>query len=549
MSKQLIPVVSLFSGAGGMDLGFRRQGFVPILALDASKSAVETYNLNTKKEIARQCDLSQLSDAEILSLVQTAAAGTIPRGVIGGPPCQGFSVSNVHKKKRDPRNELPLRYAQILKLLNQEYQLDFFVFENVAGLKSKHRKKFNKIRDAFEDAGFNVFVKELDASMHGVAQHRRRIFVVGINKRVYPNFEFEFPQGDSRRPITVKNAIGGLPDPTYFQHGLKSQDIPNHPNHWTMNPRSPKFKKKSIQTGRSFRKLTWHQPSWTVAYGNREIHIHPNGKRRLSIYEAMLLQGFPKSYELRGNFSQQVTLVSDAVPPPLASAIAKTIKKLLYKRVENIQTNLLNWFKKNRRIFPWRETKDPYKILLAEKLLQQTAATEKVVTAYKEIIKRYPTLETLANADVEALKRIIAPLGFLYRAQELPKLAQAILSHDHDTFPDELSMLTALPGVGDYSARAVLAFAFDHDVSIVDTNVARLLHRLCGITEPIPNNPARSKKLIDIAQALVPKGKARAFNLAILDSCFLICKPRNPKCSQCPLVSFCVYGSSKNVPA
>jgi DNA (cytosine-5)-methyltransferase 1 len=91
----------------------------------------------------------------------------------------------------------------------------------------------------------------------------------------------------------VREVIGGLPPPTFYQRGLKPKDITFHPNHWTMNPRSPKFRNGMQGSGRSFKKLAWDKPSYTVAYGNREVHIHPEGKRLLSASVAMLYQQFP----------------------------------------------------------------------------------------------------------------------------------------------------------------------------------------------------------------------------------------------------------------
>jgi DNA (cytosine-5)-methyltransferase 1 len=472
MRRDLIPVVSLFSGAGGMDLGFRKEGFLPIFAIDSDQAAVDSYNWNCDQPIARQGDLLALNDEEIIALIQQAAPGVRPRGVIGGPPCQSFSVSNVHRRIDDPRRILPLRYALILKALNREFKLDFFVFENVTGLKSdEHIQDLSEMLEAFEDAGFKVVERTLNASVFGVPQNRRRVFLVGINKHLYPNVQFEFPTGNPEKVVTVKQAIGKLPKPAFFKRDLEPEDIPYHTNHWTMNPKSPKFTNGSAKSGRSFRKLKWDKPSWTVAYGHREIHVHPNGSRRVSIFEAMLLQGFPKWYELRGNFTQQVVQVSNAVPPPVASAIAKSIRRSLYDRIGKIQTKLLDWFSIHRRSFPWRRTKDPYKILLAEKLLQQTAATEQVVAAYQEIVRLYPTLDSLSKASSKKLRRIIAPLGFAYRADELPRLAQKILALHQGAIPTELDKLLSLPGIGDYSARAILSFAYGQDVPIVDTNM------------------------------------------------------------------------------
>lgn len=543
VQSEAIPVISLFAGAGGMDLGFRQRGFVPVLALDINPAAINSYNFNHAASVARVGDLSSLDGAGIIALLRQVAPGIRPRGVIGGPPCQSFSVSNVHHQPSDARKKLPLQYAQILQALNDEFHLDFFVFENVEGLKTKkHQWHFRRIRRAFEAAGFNVYEQALDASQFGVPQKRRRFFLVGLNKHLYPSFQFEFPQGDNETPLTVRDALGTLPEPAFFQRALNPAEIPYHPNHWAMNPRSPKFSNGFEKSGRSFRRLPWDQPSWTVAYGHREMHVHPNGNRRVSVFEAILLQGFPSTYQLQGNFTEQVEQVSNAVPPPLANALARAMQASLYERIARLQAKLLNWFAAHQRHFPWRETSDPYQILLAEKLLQQTAATPKVVQAFREITQQYPDLKTLARASVSKLRKIIAPLGFSYRAEELPRLAQQIVKLHGGAVPAELHQLLKLPGLGDYGARAVLAFAYQQDVPIVDTNIARLLYRLHGITQPLPKNPARNRQLIEMAAALVPKGKARDFNLAALDLCALICTARQPACAGCPLREECVYG-------
>jgi DNA (cytosine-5)-methyltransferase 1 len=334
MARKKIPIISLFCGCGGMDLGFRQLGFEPLIAIDNDQTAVDTYNKNHRAGIAQTGDLSLLSGRDIIHLIEKSGNGVRPRGVIGGPPCQSFSLSNVHENDKDPRHALPLYYAKILAALNKKYHLDFFVFENVVGLKSKkHRRRFSKILRALEGAGFNVFEHVINASWFGVPQLRRRIFVVGINKELYPHAEFIFPPNCQIPTKTVHDAIAGLPEPAFFNRTLTRVEIPFHPNHWTMQPKSPKFIQRSGgENGRSFRRLQWEKPSWTVAYGHREIHVHPNGKRRLSIFEAMRLQSFPDKYELTGNLSQQVKQVSDAVPPPMANAIAKAMHKSIYNR-------------------------------------------------------------------------------------------------------------------------------------------------------------------------------------------------------------------------
>ena len=535
-----------------MDLGFMRQGFVPIIAIDNDLIARDTYSRNHGPGIAQPGDLSKLSGRDIVDLIEQLAPGTRPRGVIGGPPCQSFSLSNVHNKPEDPKHLLPLHYAEILKTLNKKYHLDFFVFENVVGLKSKkHEEHYGRILRALEDAGFTIFEEELNASWFGVPQSRRRIFVVGISREFYPRIKFDFPTGREEPVLTVRDAIEGLPEPAYFSRNLRREDIPFHPNHWTMNPRSPKFitgseneQSSSKKNGRSFRRLNWDKPSWTVAYGHREIHVHPNGRRRLSIFEAMRLQGFPDDYELLGNLTQQVTQVSDAVPPPLARAIAQAIRQTIYDHQIEIQNRLLRWFEDHRRRFPWRETSDPYAILVAEKLLQQTSANERVVSAYRGILSQYPMVGALAQAKPEDIEPVIAPLGFRYRATELPKLARIIVAQHDGKMPDDLDQLLSLPGVGDYIARTVLCFAYGRDVPIVDTNVARFLYRMFGLPGRLPSNPARNRRLIHQAANLVPPKNARNFNLAILDLCAKVCTSSNPDCEGCPLRRLCVYGKT-----
>jgi DNA (cytosine-5)-methyltransferase 1 len=331
---QILPVISFFSGCGGFDLGFASAGFSIGLATDVDEMAVKSYNHNRDKEVCHVADLSQTNADRIIELYNRSCGLVPPRGVIGGSPCQTFSNGNVHLDCNDPRHLLPRRYACLLRVLNEEYELDFFVFENVTGIKSpKHRKEYTTIRRLFSRAGFRLFEGELNAADFGVAQHRRRVFIVGFNRIKYPSIDFQFPAAEITTPLTVSSKLNGLPQPLLFKPGTGKDEIPFHPNHWTMYPRSRKFTDGSLtqthKQGRSFRVLQWEKPSPAVAYGNREIHIHPNAQRRLSVYEAMLLQGFPRDYELLGTLSDQIRQVSDAIPPQLGTALGKAIHDVL----------------------------------------------------------------------------------------------------------------------------------------------------------------------------------------------------------------------------
>lgn len=327
-------LLSLFCGPGGLDLGFEQEAFDIGLAFDIRATSIATYNAN--RPHAPNGYVRDVASLNIDDLDKLYGDEFRPKGVIGGPPCQSFSVSNVHKRLDDQRSFLPSSYARLLSDLNNRFPVDFFVFENVKGLLSnKHAKEFSLFKKQFEHAGFNIFTLVLDAVDFGVPQFRERVFIIGLNKETFKNLSFDESNliiDRKQKPVTVKDAIFDLPEPTFYSRNLSKSQISHHPNHWCMVPKSQKFFTDGMLTegcarGRSFRTLSWSRPSPTVAYGHREVHVHPNCKRRLSVFEAMLLQGFPSNYELIGTLSDQITQVSEAVPPPLGRVLANAILK------------------------------------------------------------------------------------------------------------------------------------------------------------------------------------------------------------------------------
>lgn len=325
-SVELPQIVSLFCGAGGLDWGFHKEGFEIPLAIDISEAAIRTHKKNFDSTHSVAADLVKLQPLGVYQLVRERISEKSRIGVIGGPPCQGFSRANVTSQADDPRNELPQLYLNIVKKLKESYVVDFVVFENVLGIRDKkHAEKYKALIEGLDVLGFDVTEKELCALDYGVPQNRRRIVLSAMRKgQGYGVVRPEKRDG----PKTVREVIGSLEAPKYFERTLASTDIPVHVNHWTMQPKSPRFKNPdgNYGDGRSFKRLAWDEASPTVAFGHREIHVHPNGTRRLSIYEAMLLQGFPENFVLEGNLSQQVEQVSNAVPPPLGRSIAAAVK-------------------------------------------------------------------------------------------------------------------------------------------------------------------------------------------------------------------------------
>lgn len=322
-------LVSIFCGAGGLDLGFEQAGFSVPAAYDVRKESINSYNANRDGAGAgRVADVRELKVERVIADVGEGAV----IGLIGGPPCQSFSGANTSDLDDDPRHSLPDQYARLVLQLNAKSPLHFFAFENVVGLVGpKHAHVFEAMKKKLGKV-FNLSEAILDAYDYGLPQRRRRIIFVGFNKALYGSKKW-IPPSPLKVRFSVRDAIEGLPEPTHFERGLSESDIAYHPNHWCMKPKSPKFTNGQMATGsknrRCFKVLEWTEPSPTVAYGNREVHVHPDGRRRLSVFEAMNLQGFPRSYVLKGTLSSQITQVSEAVPPPMGAVIADSIKNQL----------------------------------------------------------------------------------------------------------------------------------------------------------------------------------------------------------------------------
>jgi len=203
---------------------------------------------------------------------------------------------------------------------------------------------------------------------------------------------------------------------------------------------------------------------------------------------------------------------------------------------------LLAWHQKNAIKFPWRETRDTYKILLAEILLRKTTRKQ-VKEIFESFIKKYPSMEMLASANIRELERVIKPLGMQRkRAHLIIRLAKVIMEKYGGEIPRDRNSLIKLPGIGPYSANAVLCLAYDEQLPLVDTNVIRVIERVFQVKSKKAR--ARTDPMIwSFMENLIPNGKAREFNLAVLDFANLICVPKVPKCPICPVHNICLYSS------
>jgi A/G-specific adenine glycosylase len=204
-----------------------------------------------------------------------------------------------------------------------------------------------------------------------------------------------------------------------------------------------------------------------------------------------------------------------------------------------VRNNLLAWGGHNLRDFPWRVTRDPYAVLVAEVLLHRTRALQ-VVPVYLKFITRYPDVETLAAANLEDLDRLLRPLGLRWRVPLLKDMAEQLIEAFDGQIPPSPEPLQMLPGVGPYIASATTCFAFDKPEIILDTNTVRILGRLTDT--PVTDSSRRSKKFRDMMWDLIDQNHPRLFNLSLLDLAARVCTPTMPKCSSCPLKHQCYYG-------
>ena len=304
-------VVSLFSGAGGLDLGFVQAGHHVVWANDLYKDAVSTYRLN-------------IGDHITLQDIHDVPSNRIPDSdiVIGGFPCQGFSVANTGRCEDDERNKLYLEMIRVIKDKNPPY----FMAENVKGIMSLGKGQvFQNILTDFRSLGYDVQYQLLNAADYGVPQIRYRVIIVGVRKDMHQRYSYPVPTHSKegslflKRWVSVAEALRDLPDPD------SSNDIPNHVY--------SKYK-LNFNGYLGHRPIDSDKPAPTVtargdSKGGVVVLPHPNGLRRMTCRELATIQSFPLEYRFVGGISSVCRQIGNAVPPVLARAVAEQFNHLL----------------------------------------------------------------------------------------------------------------------------------------------------------------------------------------------------------------------------
>lgn len=376
-------LLDIFCGPGGLSLGFALAGFDIVYSTDIDTDALETIKNNQSRikrnnndHIIKQNDISKIKSIEILR--EFRKKGYRVQGIIGGPPCRGFSSANT--KTRSPDNPYNALYSDYIRLV-KDLKPDFFMFENVIGLQSMSKGKI--IDDIWKclqkDLGYSMGKKILDSSNYGVPQTRKRLIIIGIKpEKIKSEFNGSiiFPDEANGTKITVKDAIFDLPKvdsgcgQDVYEYpiveelanyarmmrfskelNIESKFVINHST--TKNNKLVLERYKHIPQGGNwedipddllanyrnknrchsgiYKRLKEDEPSPTINNARKSMFIHPQQDRGLSVREAARLQSFPDWYVFYGSRDSQYQQVADAVPPLMARAIAENIKKMLIR--------------------------------------------------------------------------------------------------------------------------------------------------------------------------------------------------------------------------
>lgn len=322
-------LISLFSGAGGLDLGFEKAGFSTVFANEYDKNIWATFRANFPQAHLDTRSIVQIPDSDLPKV----------DGLIGGPPCQSWSEAGSHRGIHDQRGQLFFEYIRVLK----HVQPKFFLAENVSGiLSARHRGAFETILEQFRSLGYNVAHKMLRASDFGVPQDRDRVIIVGIREDLSCGFEFPDPLGAAP---TLREAIGKMPKPKANNSRSARVDHPSLANHeYLVDDFSSMYMSRN-------RVRSWDERSFTIQAGARHAPIHPSAPRmekvsddkfrfileqefkyrRMSVRECARIQTFPDTHAFcYGRIIDGYKMVGNAVPVELAYHLARQIQTALH---------------------------------------------------------------------------------------------------------------------------------------------------------------------------------------------------------------------------
>jgi DNA (cytosine-5)-methyltransferase 1 len=581
--------IDLFCGAGGLSLGLQRAGFSILVGADCDEYALETHvanigglgyggGLGNPRPF-----LAQLSRWGISSVDLVAA----------GLPCQPFSRAG-HSKIRslvlegtrhrdDPRARMWRSFLSIVAALSPRAVL----VENVPELALwEDGSLLIELYEKLRGLGFRVEARVLGAFEHGVPQHRRRLFIVGLRH----GLTYAWPEGKEGR-TSLRMAIDDLP---WVRPAQRNDDLPYRGprnafqrlmrkgvrgagrgrihDHVTRDVRADDAEAFALlRQGGTYRqlprrlrryrndifddkykRLLWDELSRSITAHLAKDgywYIHPTQNRTLSVREAARIQTFPDWFRFAGTPTHRYRQIGNAVPPMLAHAIGGQLALAMWTRPLRARTpahdefrrQLLRWHREHGRHYPWRaKAVTAWKVLMAEMCLRRTRA-DQVLPVYRRLVRLAPTPNALVENSAKVLQ-VMRSLGLHWRGRNMIALGRALVDHRQSRVPRSERELKGLPGVGEYVARAVLAFGFRRRAVLIDTNTRRIVSRVKG-NEKVHSWQVR----LDLYQMSGSAGPDAAFNYALLDFGALVCRARMPLCPECPVRDFCAVGATSHV--
>jgi len=202
-----------------------------------------------------------------------------------------------------------------------------------------------------------------------------------------------------------------------------------------------------------------------------------------------------------------------------------------------LQRYILDWFAQNARDLPWRKTYDPYHVWISEIMLQQTQM-DRVIDYFNRWIARFPDIASITRASQEEILKLWEGLGYYTRARNIIQSAEILLEEFKGQIPADHEAILKLPGIGQYTAGAIMSIAFNREYPLVDANIARVFARIFNLDKPVKENTTQAF-IWQKAQELIPRGRAREFNQALMELGALVCLAKNPRCRICPVMADC----------
>jgi DNA (cytosine-5)-methyltransferase 1 len=579
-SRSRPTAVDLFCGAGGLSLGLEQAGFDVVAGADNDAWAIETHAANLPG-LSWAGDL--FDPGEFLQLLEVCGIESVDL-VAGGVPCQPFSragrsridrlVQDGRRTSDDPRAHLWESYITVVERLRPRAVL----VENVPDLP---RWDDGAVLLGFYESlgalGYHVEARILDGFRYGVPQHRQRLILIGT----LHGQEIDWPQ-QSGEFNTLREAISDLPiipraqraeilpyDPSRitsdFQRemraGLVNDEASRIRDHITRDVRPDDLEAFSLlaegqtyvdlpERLRRYRSDVFTDKYKRLAWGElcRSItahiakdgywYIHPDQHRTLSVREAARVQTFPDAFRFAGTQTHRYRQIGNAVPVRLGKVVGETVLRSLQQRPQarmgrdDFREALSVWGADRPLTHPWREGDQPWAVVLGEVCLARARAAD-IPALYRQLLRAAPTPHVLAD-DPDASENRLRELGLKARARVAVDIACALVERFGGAVPESEARLRSLPHVGDFLAQAIRSFGFGHRTVLLDQNTARVAARVNGHDEQ-----TRFQLRLDLHRMAGTSGADAQFNSAVLDLGSALCRPVDPRCELCPLVSAC----------